>query len=109
MMQPCPICGQAGATCGGPSHARPIDELIVLESTMADNDMEMVKVHVDDGTTRGHDRMFTRKDAERFIGYTPSAKIVDDDAPAEDEDAETKMVESAPSNKSRSRASAEDK
>ncbi len=85
-MNRCAICGTADETCGGPSDARPIDlALTTTETTMADNDLEMVKVHVDDGTKRGHDRKFTRKDAATFMAYTPNASIVEDAPPAEDE------------------------
>lgn len=79
---------------------------------MADNDMEEVKVHVDDGTTRGHDRIMTRKDAEKFMTYTPAASIVGDEAPSEedapveedDDQAESKAMSGPPANKSRTKA-----
>lgn len=106
----CPICNQQGAVCGGPSRARPIDDPITLETTMADNDMEMVKVHVDDGTKRGYDLKYTRKDAAKFLAYTPNAQIVEDAAPAEEEapaeepEPEAKAVEKAPANKSQAKA-----
>lgn len=51
---------------------------------MADEN-EQVKVHVDDGTKRGHDRLMTRKDAEKFIQIDPRATILD--APAAPEEA----------------------
>jgi hypothetical protein len=86
---------------------------------MADNDMEMVLVHVDDGTKRGHDRRFTRKDAAKFMAYTPGAKIMEKSAPSEepaagamaDDEAapEAKAVEAAPANKARSRAASKGK
>lgn len=104
----CPICG--AADCGGPTHAQAIDEPIIVESIPMANENEMVVVHVDDGTKRGHDRKFTRRDAERFMSYTPGASIVDDreDAQAEQE-SEAKAVEKAPENKARVIGSAEKK
>jgi hypothetical protein len=79
---------------------------------MADNDMEMVIVHVDDGTKLGHDRKFTRKDAEKFMAYTPNARIMGDEQPAEEPAPEmapaaepaAKAVERAPSNKAAAKA-----
>lgn len=71
---------------------------------MADNDNEMVIVHVDDGTKRGHDRKFTRKDAAKFMEYTTGATIVGDDAvpaEAEPEMAEAKAAEAPAENKAK--------
>lgn len=76
---------------------------------MADNDMEMVTVHVDDGTKRGHDRKFTRKDAATFMAITPGASIVGDTTATEEAapaDPEAKAVDKAPSNKARQMGSA---
>lgn len=80
---------------------------------MAEN--EMVKVHVDDGTKRGYDLKYTRKDAERYMAYMPNAKIVEDDdnKPAEDDEAEMKMMAPAEDKAMRaprrSRAAADEK
>jgi hypothetical protein len=104
-MHSCPICGEANATCGGPTTVRAIDETITRETNMADNDMEMVTVHVDDGTTRGHDRVFTRKDAAKFMEHTPNAQIMEPEAPAEEEmpadEPEAKMMDGPAENKAK--------
>jgi hypothetical protein len=103
----CPICGEANATCGGPSHSRPIDQPIAETSevpTVAER--EMVMVHVDDGTDRGQDFKYERKDAEKLLAMNPNARIVGDDAAAEDDGAESKAVEKAPANKARSMGTA---
>lgn len=111
----CPICGAAGASCGGPSHARPVDLPVeVTDEVTTVAEREMVMVHVDDGTERGQDFKFERKDAERYLAGNPSARIVEAGAvkaPAESaaEPAEAKAVPAPPENKSRARKDAEDK
>ncbi len=68
----------------------------VNEVTKMD-EREMVYVHVDDGTDRGQDYKFERKDAEKYVLANPKAKIMGDSA--EDDKSESKMVEGPASNK----------
>lgn len=94
----CPICGQSGATCGGPSHNQPVDLPAATRNEVPDvAEREMVMVYVDDGTDRGQVYKYERKDAEKLLAMNPNARIMEDAAPAAEPEA--KAVEKAPANK----------
>ena len=73
---------------------------------------EMVMVHVDDGTDRGQDFKFEKKDADRYLAGNPNARIVGADEieaakqaqQADADEPEAKAVEKAPANKSQAKA-----
>lgn len=82
----CPICGLAGAACGGPTENHPIDiGPAIVEGGVTMAEREMVLVQVKDGDVR----RFERKDAERFVKATEGARILGTpDKPEEPEEAE---------------------
>lgn len=62
---------------------------------MAD-EHEQIKVHVDDGTTRGYDLMMTRKDAEKYLTINLNAGIAEGQGPAPSGDDDAEMKAQAP-------------